>query len=77
MTFDIVRRLVATDRARERAQLQEAIAGIVREERLIAEGAARRQRRRCSSGAVESRSRGLAVILSGANIDLETLKTLI
>jgi threonine dehydratase len=77
VTFDIVRRLVGRIVLVSERQLEGAIAGIVREERLIAEGAGAAAAAAVLSGAVESRSRRTAVILSGANIDLDTLKKVI
>ena len=77
VTFDIIRRLVGRIALVSERQLEGAIAGIVREERLIAEGAGAAAAAAILSGAVESRSRRTAVILSGANIDVGTLKKLI
>ena len=77
VTFDIVRRLVGRIALVSERQLGDTIGGLVREERLITEGAGAAAAAAILSGAVETRSRRTAVILSGANIDLDKLKTLI
>jgi threonine dehydratase len=77
VTFDIVRRLVGRIALVSERQLRDTIGGLVREERLITEGAGAATAAAILSGAVETRSRRTAVILSGANIDLDKLKTLI
>lgn len=76
VTFDIVRRLVSRIVTVSEPQLRDAIGGLVREERLIAEGAGATAAAAVLSGKVGG-ARKIAVILSGANIDLEKLKTLI
>ena len=77
VTFDIVRRLVGCIALVSERQLAAAIGGIVREERLIVEGAGAAAAAAVLNGAVETGSRRTAVILSGANIDLDQLKKLI
>jgi threonine dehydratase len=77
VTFDIVRTLVGRIALVSERQLEDTIGGLVREERLIAEGAGAAAAAAVLSGAVETRSRRTAVILSGANIDLDQLKKLI
>jgi len=77
VTFDIVRRLVGRIAIVSERQLTAAIGGIVREERLIVEGAGAAAVAAVLSGAVDTLSRRTAVILSGANIDLDHLKRLI
>lgn len=76
ITFDIIRRLVARIVLVSEARLKEAIAGIAREERIIVEGAGAAATAAVLDGAVKG-SRKVAVILSGANIDFEKLKTII
>lgn len=76
VTFDIVRRLVACIVLVSEPELRDAIGGIVREERLIVEGAGAAATAAVLSGKVGG-ARKIAVILSGANIDLEKLKTMI
>ncbi len=77
VTFEIVRRLVSRIALVTEHQLEEAVGGIAREERLIVEGAGAVAAAAVLAGVVHMPSRRVAVILSGANIDLEKLKTLI
>ena len=77
VTFDIVRSLVKRIVLVSERQLAEGIAGIAREERLIAEGAGAVGAAAMIAGKVDAAGRRVAVILSGANIDLDRLKTLI
>ena len=77
VTFDIVRRLVGRIARVSERQLEDTIGGLVREERLITEGAGAAAAAAVLSGTVETRSRRTAIILSGANIDLDKLKKLI
>jgi threonine dehydratase len=77
ITFDIVRRLVDRIVLVSERQLEEAVAGIVREERLIAEGAGAAAVAAIMAGLLDAAGRRTAVVLSGANIDLDTLKKLI
>jgi len=75
ITFDIVRSMVdgidiVTDR-----HLVQAISGLAREEKLIAEGAGA-----AATASVLTQNapgRRIAVIVSGANIDIDKLKTLL
>jgi len=76
VTFDIVKRLVDRIAIVTEEELKQAIAGVVREERLIAEAAGAAGVAAVASGKVTGAGR-TAVILSGANIDPETLKRLI
>ena len=77
VTFDIVRRLVGRIALVSEGELKDTIGGLVREERLITEAAGAAAAAAILSGAVETRSRRTAVILSGGNIDPDKLKTLI
>ena len=77
ITFDIVRRLVLGIVRVDERGLQDGIAGIAREERLIAEAAGAAAAAGVLSGRIELDGRLTAVILSGGNIDVEKLKTLI
>jgi threonine dehydratase len=72
ITFDIVRRLVRRIVLVGEPQLREAIAAVAREERLIVEGAAATGPAAVLSGQV-GRNRKIAVVLSGANIDIEKI----
>ena len=77
VTFDIVRRLVPVVVVVSELQLETAIGGIAREERLIAEGAGATGVAAVLAGKITGRGQRVAVVLSGGNIDLEKLKTLI
>jgi threonine dehydratase len=72
ITFDIVCRLVRRIVLVGEAHLRDAIAGVAREERLIVEGAAATGPAAVLSGQA-GRGRRIAVVLSGANIDMEKL----
>jgi threonine dehydratase len=76
VTFDIAGRLVSRIVTVGERQLRDAIGGLVREERLIAEGAGATAPAAVLAGKVRRAGR-IAAIVSGANIDLEKLKTLI
>ncbi len=75
MTFDIIRRLVGRIVLVSEHRLRDAIAGIAREERLIVEGAGAAATAAVLDGCLEKGTRA-AVILSGANIDLEKFGSL-
>ena len=77
ITFDIVRRLVDRVGVVSEAQLREAIAGLLREERVVAEGAGAAAVAAVLGGAIDCAGHRTAVIVSGANIDMETLRSLI
>ena len=74
ITFDLVRRYVSRIVVVSEQQLRSAIGAIVREERLVAEGAAATGVAAVMSRVPEIRGRRVAVILSGANIDPARLK---
>lgn len=80
MTFDIVRRLVGEIVLVSEEEIRSAIRAIAREERLVAEGAAATGvaavLARRFNAAAAGRQR-VAVVLSGANIDPETLRGII
>ena len=69
ITFDLVRQHVERIVLVGETDLRAAIRGLVREERLIAEGAAAAGVAAVLGGALTGDSRRIAVILSGANID--------
>lgn len=69
ITFDIVRRLVRRIVLVSEEEIGAAIAGIAREERLIAEGAGATGVAAVHAGRAEGRR--IAVVLSGGNIDFE------
>jgi threonine dehydratase len=77
ITFDLVRRYVRRIVVVSEDELAAAIGAIVREERLVAEGAAATGVAAVLSGNLDLRGRRVAVILSGANIDPDTLRTLL
>ena len=77
ITFDIVRTRVDRIALVQEQQLEEAIAGLVREERLIVEGAGAVAAAAVLCGAIQCAGQRTAVILSGANIDSGKLKALI
>ena len=75
ITFDIVRSMVDGIDIVTEPQLVQAISGLAREEKLIAEGAGA-----AATAAVLARGSGaghVAVIVSGANIDVEKLTELL
>ena len=69
----IVRRIVVVDEAR----LREAIVGVVSRERQIVEGAGATAVAGVLAGLLPLRDRRVAVVLSGANIDLAKLKDIL
>jgi threonine dehydratase len=69
MTFDVVRRLASGIVTVSEDEIRDAIAGLVAEERLIAEGAAGVAIAGVLGGAIDVRGRRAAIVLSGANID--------
>jgi threonine dehydratase len=77
VTFDIVRRLVSRVALVSEPELEAAIAGLAGEERLIAEGAGATGVAAVLARKVGDRGQRIAVVVSGANIDLEKLKRLI
>ena len=77
ITFDIVRRLVDRVAVVNEPQLRQAIAGLLREERLVAEGAGATAVAAVLGGAIDCAGHRTAVIVSGANIDMETLRSFI
>ncbi len=77
MTFDIVRRLVSRIALVTERQLEAGVRGLLSEERLVAEGAGAAAPAAVLHNVADMRSRRIAVVLSGANIDLAKLKTLI
>jgi threonine dehydratase len=76
-TFDLVRRFVDRMVVVREPQLQQALAGLFREERLFAEGAGAVGVAAILGSALETNGRRIAVIVSGANIDVDKLLSLI
>ena len=80
ITFDIVRRLVAEIVLVSEEEIRSAIRGVAREERLVAEGAAATAVAALLARRLKAAAAGgqrVAVVLSGANIDPETLRGII
>jgi threonine dehydratase len=77
LTFDIVRRLVSTIAVVGEEDLGDAIAGTVANERLVVEGAGAAAIAAIRARTLDLRDRRIAVIVSGANIDGEKLKSLL
>jgi threonine dehydratase len=77
ITFDIVRREVSQIAVVSEAQLREAIAGIVANERLVTEGAGAVGVAAVMAGKLDVRGKRVAIVLSGANIDQDTLSTIV
>jgi threonine dehydratase len=73
ITFAMVRERVSRIAVIEEKALENAVVSIVREERLIAEGAGAAGVAAIASGKIDVRNRRVAVVLSGANIDPEKI----
>jgi threonine dehydratase len=72
ITLDIVRDVVDEIVVVEEAELRDALAGVVTHEHLVIEGAAAAGVAALTSGKLQA-SGNVAVILSGANIDVSVL----
>jgi threonine dehydratase len=70
-TFDIVRKSVARIAVVSEGDLRDAIRGMATHETLIIEGAAAAAVAAVLSGKLDVRGKKVAIVLSGANIDLE------
>jgi threonine dehydratase len=77
ITFEIVRALVDRIVTVTESQVAGAISTIVREERLIAEGAAATGVAAVLAGHIDARNRRVAIVLSGGNIDTETVNSVL
>lgn len=77
ITFDLVRQHVAGIATVSEAQVASAIGQLAAAERLIAEGAAAVGVAGVVNGRVPLAGRRTAVVLTGANIDIDTLRRLI
>jgi threonine dehydratase len=79
ITFDIIRRLVDRIVLVSEDEIRAAIQGLAIEERLIAEGAAATAVGALRAGRIDAGQPGqrIAIVLSGANIDPETLRGII
>jgi threonine dehydratase len=72
-TFDIVRSRVSEVVTVTEQQIREAVAGVVRHERLIAEGAGATGVAAIAARRAATQGRNVAVVLSGANLDPRVL----
>jgi len=77
ITFDLVRQHVSRIVVVTEADLRSAISGVVTRERLIAEGAGAAGVAAVIGGTLDLTGRNVAIVLSGANIDADTLKALL
>jgi threonine dehydratase len=77
LTFDIVAREVDEIALVSEAELRDAIAGALRNEALISEGAGAVGVAAVLAGKFDLRGKGVAIVLSGANIDQGTLSTIL
>ena len=77
ITFDIVERLVPRVFTADEESIRDALRGIVKHERLIAEGATGVGLAAVLSGRVDLKGRRVGVVLSGANIDPDVLKSVL
>ena len=77
VTFDIVRRLVRTVTTIGDEELRDAVALLARHERLIVEGAGAVATAALCAGKLDLDGRKTAVVVSGANIDLDLFRSLI
>jgi threonine dehydratase len=77
MTFDIVRREVSHIAVVNEDHVRDAIAGVVQNERLVAEGAGAVGVAALLSARLDVRGKRVAVVLSGANIDQGTLSAIV
>ncbi len=77
VTFDIVRREVFRIAVVSEAELRDAIAGVVANEQLVAEGAGAVGVAAVMAGKLDVRGKRVAIVLSGGNIDQGTLSTIV
>ena len=75
ITFDIVQKLVPEIALVSEAEIRDAMRGIVQHEHLVAEGAAAVGIAAVASGKIKCEGRPIAVVLSGANVDVNVLKS--
>ena len=77
ITFAIVQRLVPEIAVVSESEIRDAMRDIVQREHLIAEGAAAVGIAAVASGKIKPNGRPLAVVLSGANVDVDVLKAIL
>jgi threonine dehydratase len=76
-TFDVVRERVSEVVVVEESDVRSAIAGVVRHEHLVAEGAGATAVAAVLTSRLDVRDRNVAVVLSGANIDSTQLARIV
>jgi threonine dehydratase len=77
MTFDIIRRLVADMTMAEDAEMRDAILGLLEHEHLVAEGAGAAAVAALLAARIVRPGGRVAVILTGANIDVSRLREML
>jgi threonine dehydratase len=77
ITFELVRRYVDELAQVSEAELAEGLRGLVTHEHLIAEGAGIAGVAAALAGRVDLKGRRVAIVVSGANIDVERLRTIL
>jgi threonine dehydratase len=77
ITFDLVRRYAAGMTTVTEAGIRSAIRNLVFQERLVAEGAAAAAVAAVADGRIDLSGRRTAIVLSGANIDPQTLAAIL
>jgi threonine dehydratase len=77
ITFDLVRQYVGRIAVVGEAELRAAIGALVREERLVAEAAAATGIAAVASQTLDLQGRQVAIVVTGANINPETLRGLL
>ncbi len=77
ITFDLIRAYVDRMVVVQEDHVRGAVTGVLRNERVVAEGAGATAVAAISGGVLDVKERRTAVILSGANIDAEVLASLI
>jgi len=77
ITFDIVRALVSRIVVVSESDLQMGVSGLVSEERVIAEAGGAAGAGAAVAGKLDVAGRRVAIVVTGANIDVDKLKSLI
>jgi threonine dehydratase len=77
VTYDIVRQTVSRIAVVSEADLRAAIAGVVANERKVVEGAGAVGIAAVLAGQLDVRGRRVAIVVSGANIDQDTLASVV
>ena len=77
ITLDIVRQVVNTIDVVPEDEIGRALAAVVEKEHLVIEGAAAAGPAAVTSGRLDLKGQRVAVILTGANIDTDRLRSII